>query len=204
VQLAENNQFVNEPDNSMPSIIYYTNLQNIENQHGEGERSFAIMEMNTRYPLSFLGMTLPKDSEFHMMGGKYADGQWKKVENVTWTNATDFGKELLAKFTAEKCFQYGERTVGETGNGIYLPRSKPFWERALKMIVEQANTHFSEQNVKGEDAAKLRGAYQEYVYTMIQAYMEMGLTKFVYDRSGNKTPLLTAIRACKENRPWRG
>jgi hypothetical protein len=203
-QAAENNQFAKIPDNTIPSMVAYTNLQNIENQHGEGERSFATMQMNTKYPLSVHCMTLAKDSDFYKMGGKYKHGQWTEVDNVEWKGPLSFGQELLAKFTEDKCFQYGDRTVGASANGIYLPGDKEYWENVLKTIINQANTHFAGlptniNSEKGLSAAKKRGAYTEYVYTMIQQVTELKLAQDVAIRTGNTEPLITAIRACKEN-----
>lgn len=198
-QAAENNQFANEPDNFIPSMISYTNFQNIENRHGEGERSFAIMFGNKKYPLSFLGMTLAKDSGFYKMGGKYKNGEWTNVEDVKWNGAKHFGQKLIEKYTHDKCFQYGERTVGESANGMFFPGTKEEWKPIFAAITKQANLRFQDMPAKGVEAAKLRGAYQEYVYTMIQQASEIKLAQDIYKRTGNPNPLITAIRACKEN-----
>lgn len=199
-QAAENNQFASDPDNSIPSMISYTNFQDIENRHGEGERSFAIMAGNKKYPLSFQGMTLSKDSGFYKMGGKYKNGEWTNVEHVKWISAKDFGDKLTKKYLHDKCFQYGERTVGESANGMYFPGTKEEWKPIFAAITTQANIRFgSDMPAEGAEAAKLRGAYQEYVYTMIQQATEIKLAQDIYKRTGNPNPLITAIRACKEN-----
>ncbi len=198
VQAAENNLFAAHPDPTIPSFVYYTNLQNIENKGGEGERSSSIMEMQRRYPMSFIGITLAKDSQFYKLGS-YGHGEWKNVENQVWTNAEAFGIELKEKFLQPKCFEYFDRTQAETGNGIYLPGNAEFWGPVLDAIVKQANTHFTETNIKGVKAAELLGAYQEYVYTMIQAYVEIFSIQNVNNFNGNTQPLITSIRACKEN-----
>lgn len=211
-QAAENKRFAKPKDkepggiyHSIPDRIYYTNLQNIENKHGEGERSFSIMEANTLYPLSFTGMTLAKDSDFYFSTGEYA--------NAKWEGAISFGKEVIKIFQEEKCYQYGNRTTGDSGNGIFLPGGSKIWvgedkdnpSGLIKDIVDRANVRFeavSEKMTKpisAEDTAKLRGAYQEYVYSMIQAHTEMKLAKDIAEVTGNKNPVIMAIRACKEN-----
>lgn len=200
-QAAENNQFTSKPDNMTPSMISYTNFQDIENRHGEGERSFAIMAGNKKYPLSFQGMTLSKDSGFYKMGGKYKNGEWTNVDKVHWGGAKQFGDELTEKYLHDKCFQYGERTVGESANGMYFPGTKEEWIPIFKAIRKQAKIRFRDDNMPavGVEAAKLRGAYQEYVYTMIQQASEIKLAQDIFKRTGNANPLITAIRACKEN-----
>ncbi len=201
-QMCENNQFASDEsyDKETPSMLYFTNLQNIENRHAEGNRSGDIMDMKTRYPLSFYGMTLSKDSQFYKMGGHYSNGEWKGVESAKWEGPVAFGKELKEAFTQPKTFQYGHRNEGESANGIYLPGNKTEWDRVLNIIIHQANTQLGnyQEELTGVEAAKLRGAYQEYVYTMIQTYTEMRLAKEVSIRTGRNI-LITSIRACKEN-----
>jgi len=211
-QAAENKRFAQVKDkelggiyHAIPDFIYYNNLQNIENKHGEGERSFSIMEANSLYPLSFTGMTLAKDSDFYFSKGEYANAKWEGAEN--------FGSQVLEIFQNEKCYQYGNRTIGESGNGIFLPGGSKVWvgedkdqpSGLIKDIVYRANVRFGEisekmeQPISKEDTAKLRGAYQEYVYSMIQAHTEMKLAKDIALVTGNKNPVIMAIRACKEN-----
>lgn len=196
-QAAENNQFAKIKDPNIPNVVYYTNFQNIENAHGEGARSFAIMEMNQRYPLSFVGMTLSKDSDFYLMKGKYKE--------PTWTSAESFGTEFLELLQNDKCYQYGSRVGTSDGGGIYLPGGKEAWNEPLKVIINQANKHFEAvgkqliADGKGIDPAKMRGAYQEYVYSMIQAYQEMKVASDAAKTNGGKPVLIIAIRACKEN-----
>jgi hypothetical protein len=199
-QAAENNQFAKVKDKRIPTNIYYTNFQNIENPHGEGERSFAIMQLNDRFPLSFTGMTLAKDSKFYMMKEEYKD--------PIWTDAASFGKEMLEVFANEKTYQYGSRTI-ETkdmngkyigGNGIFLPGGANKWKPVLESIIETANDRFEAiPNQHLINPRELRGAYQEYVYSMIQAYTEMEIAREYAEKTGDTTPLITATRACKEN-----
>jgi len=201
-QACENNQFASDKsyDKETPSFLYFTNLQNIENRRAEGNRSGNLMDMQARYPLSFYGMTLAKDSQFYKMGGHYSNGEWKGVENATWSGPVAFGNELKDAFTQPKTFQYGHRNEGEPANGIYLPGTKEEWDKVLDIIIQQANKQLDnhQKELTGVKAAKLRGAYQEYVYTMIQSYTEMRLAKDVTIRSGRNI-LITSIRACKEN-----
>lgn len=189
-QAAENNQFAKTKDNSIPSIVYYTSLQDIENTgHGDDERSFALMELNKKYPLSFLGMTLAKDSDFYMMRGKYKNPEWKGIE--------DYSAQVFKQFESKKCYQYGDRTRGETGHGMYLPGGQEKWKPILSAIQNNAIAHF--ESIKDEDPKKLRGAYQEYVYSMIEAYIELEIAKEIYERTGNKTPLIMTMKLCKGN-----
>lgn len=209
-QAVENNMFAKQKDLSIPAFIYYTNLQNIENHHGEGERSFAIMDLNRQYPHSFVGMTLAKDSKFYLM----PDEAGKK-----WPGAETFGKEMLSIFENEKCYQYGSRTKTENkngdykgGNGIYLPGHQKQWlgedgkSGPIHEIIKQANSRFEEvektlkANGKEADSFTLKGAYQEYVYNLIQSYTEAKLANDISERKEwSPKFVIMAIRACKEN-----
>lgn len=189
-QAAENNQFAKIKDHSIPSIVYYTSLQDIENTgHGDDERSFALMELNKKYPLSFLGMTLAKDSDFYMMRGEYKNPEWKGID--------DYSNQVFKQFESKKCYQYGDRTSGETGHGMYLPGGQEKWKPILLAIKNNATSHF--KAIDTEDPKKLRGAYQEYVYSMIEAYTELEIAKEIYERTGNKTPLVMTMKLCKGN-----
>ena len=194
-QAAENNRFATVKDPKIPSVVYYTNFQDIENKHGEGERSFAIMELNRRFPLSFMGMTLSKDSDFYKMKGVY--------ENAGWSSANEFGQEFLKVLQNDKCYQYGNRAGDSQGSGIYLPGGEKAWKDILPKMIDRADKHFEKieanypKPISPENAAKLRGAYQEYIYSMIQAHTEMELAK---EAGATDSPvLIMAIRVCKEN-----
>jgi len=193
-QACENNQFATSKDNDIPSVIYYTSLQDIENIfHGDDERGFAVMELNEKYPLSFFGMTLAKDSDFYMMRGVYSNPEWDGVLN--------FGAQVFKQFESEKCYQYGDRTTGATGHGMYLPYGSKKWTPILAAIQNKANARFDEilkQNPLIEPN-KLRGAYQEYVYSMIEAYTELEIAKEIAKRTGNHEPLVMTMKLCKGN-----
>ncbi len=209
-QACENNYFASIKDAFIPNGIYYTNFQNCENLGGEGERSFAIMDLNKQYPQIFLGITLSKDSSFYRGKGDYKDAKWE--------GAQKFGEELLEHFSKEKCFQYGNRTKKHDkqgnytgGNGIYLPWGPEFWigDEAkiglLPKMIEHANIHFEgiqkdlTERGKTVSASDLRSAYQEYIYSMMQAYLEMHFSKELAEKNQISDVRLMAIRACKEN-----
>lgn len=97
------------------------------------------------------------------------------------------------------------------GNGIYLPFGPEFWigndrsDGLLPKMIERANQHFNaiERDLRARgkpvDDADLRSAYQEYMYSMIQAYLEMHIAKDIAEKNEIKDVRLMAIRACKEN-----
>ena len=132
-----------------------------------------------------------KDSDFYLM-----PSYEKNPESIDWNGATSFGAKMLERMTHDACFSNTGRTGDPAGNGFYFPGKKEKWESVLKQIVLEASTHFAKHgNCEGEQAYKLKGAFQEYVYSMIQAYTELKLAKDV----GNPSTLVMAIRACKEN-----
>lgn len=191
-QAAENNLCLpqSKREGITPDMVYYTNLQHIEGQHGEGDRSYTIMSLAYEFPLSFRGMTLAKDSEFYMMR--------KNRHTLEW-DVDQFAADFLTKLQHEACYTFEGRQGTVEGHGIYLPGTKESWQPVLTIIFDQARKRFADLKAeKGEPAYKLRGAFIEYVYSMIQAYMEVNLLieakKIVHGR-----PLLMTVTACKEN-----
>lgn len=175
LQAAENNQFAKKPDPNIPQMINYTNLQNIEKKHGEGERSRAIMALNDRYPLSFCGITLTKDSPLYMM---------KKNEDVVWESPAKFGEVMRERLAQE-------------GQGYHFPGDKEKWGEIFDQIIASANNHF--EAYQGDATPRqLQGAYQEYVYSMLNAVIEMESIKTLQER-GVDAPQVMCIKACKEN-----
>ncbi len=194
-QAAENKQFSSKSDPTIPDVVYYTNFQNIEHKGGEGGRSQTIMNQNQRYPLSFKGMTLAKDSDFYMMKSYKKD-----PDSIQWSGSIAFGQEMFQRMTDDACFSNSNRTGNPAGNGFYFPGTKEEWSPIFKKCIESAQLHFHDapQNRSGTEAYELRGAFQEYVYSMVQAHTELKLVKDAGEK-GNKNPVMTAIRACKEN-----
>lgn len=195
-QAAENNlssSYAHKKISGIPDMVYYTNLQNIEGRHGEGDRSYTIMSLSYDLPLSFRGMTLAKDSEFYMMR--------KNRTTLTW-DLEKFCQEFFTKFQDDACYTFEGRQGKKEGSGIYLPGSKQEWEPVLAAIFNAAEDRFSkfakEPTTNSEKAYKLRGAFMEYVYSMIQTYMEVNLLREMQAKK-SYIPMLMTISACKEN-----
>jgi hypothetical protein len=185
IQAAENNQFTDDPDNTIPSMIYYTNLQNLDNTKGEGARSRTIMRLNDQYPLSFTGMTLSKDSATYLMKDLRKDTTPATPEGVK-----EFGATFLKRLS---------EGVGKPANGFYFRGKKEKWDPVFEKIINNANTYFEQEAVLAEKTRyEVQGAYQEYVYSMIQAYQEAKLGKDL-TKKGLTHPTITTISACKEN-----
>ncbi len=83
LQALENRQFMKpeqlalEPDYAQQTHWTFASLQNLGSR-SEGGRARAIMELNTRYPLSFTGITVTQDSPFYIDGAH--GGTEEKVE----------------------------------------------------------------------------------------------------------------------------
>lgn len=194
-QAAENSQFARDPDPEIPNMVLYTNFQDIESTKGEGERSYSIMRLNKLFPLSFRGITLAKDSDFYMM----RDFK-KQPEKIIWKSSQDFADEMLYKLLNDACYTYEGRQGNHEGHGIYLPGNKFEWEPILKAILSKAQAHFERyETAQGEAAYKLCGAFQEYVYSMIQGYLEIKAAKELHEKGQTQHPFIMVIQACKEN-----
>lgn len=180
LQAAENNQFRDEPDELIPTDVNYNNLQNLDKSHGENERSHTIMLANHKYPLSFHGMTLSKDSPFY------------KGEEVKWESPEQFGNAMKEQLM--KAFDPNAKN-----HGFYFPGGKEKWEPIFNQVIEETTKHF-ENVLSTENAYKpeeLQGAYQEHVYAMLIAINELVVAKNLQER-GIKAIILQ-ITACKEN-----
>lgn len=194
-QAAENAQFAREPDPEIPNMVLYTNFQNIESSKGEGERSYSIMLLNKRFPLSFKGITLAKDSEFYLMPDVKT-----APEKIFWESSKHFAEEMFDKLLNDACYTYEGRRGTHEGHGIYLPGNKSEWEPVLQAILSKAQAHFERyESTQGQAAYKLRGAFQEYVYSMIQGYIEVRVAKEIHQRGQAQHPFIMVIQACKEN-----
>lgn len=169
--------------NRIPSAMVYTNLQKFTG--AEGERSQKLMALMQDYREVFYAHTQTKDGPFYEGTGDYAMKEW--------TGAEDFGNVLLHELKKDVCYQYMNRG-GKDDPGIYLPFSKQEGEVILPKIIAKANQHFAhlQRTDNPELIKKYRYAYQEYVYFMVQAYIENNVASHV-------GPIM-AIRACKENK----
>lgn len=191
LQAAENNQLLSDDkrDPQIPCLINYHNFQNLDHAHGEGERSRLIMLLQLRYPLSFRGITLAKDSKLYQMHHE---------SDVVWQNAKQFEAVMLAQMN--RSFDPKEK-----GHGFYFPGSKEEWQPVFKAILDEATEQF--QIIEGDLTnpndinmrRDLQGAYQEFVYAMIKAHSEVHSMRLLRDRDVRKNVLVSLINACKEN-----
>lgn len=187
IQAAENNQLapVNLQDENIPMIVNYNNMQNIDHNNSEGSRTRALMLLNKKYPLSFRGTTFAKDSEFYLK-----QTEWDKEKNVS-----HFGEKMLAQL--ERSFDPKEK-----GHGFYFNGSLDKWMPIFIEVIQNTNAHF--ESLRGNplwnelQPADIQGAYQEYVYSLLNALIELKSVQTLIDR-GLENPLVMAINACKEN-----
>ncbi|CUI16860.1 conserved hypothetical protein [Candidatus Protochlamydia naegleriophila] len=187
---AENNQLAPEEgrDPSIPMMINYNNLQNLDKVHGEGARSRTIMLLNQKYPLSFRGTTFAKDSDFYMM---------RTPESVVWTTPREFGDKMLGQLL--KSFD-----PQETGHGFYFHGSADRWQPIFEEVLSNATEHF--EHFRESDPAayqamtprELQGAYQEYAYSMLNSVIEMEAIQTMSGRGIDRFKIMN-VSACKEN-----
>lgn len=184
-------------DPNIPQKLIYTNFQNLCKAGGEGPRSKTIMLLAQQYPDEFVGVTLPKDSDFY--GGK--KGAWEGVEDIA-----DFGAKMQEHMLRDADRGLDDRTTTNKGEGFFFAGGRERWEPALGAICDQANEYFGEieqglqkrGELTPEAVKELRMAYQEYVYSMIQSYMEVNVGGGLVGPD-NSSPYIMTIAACKEN-----
>lgn len=219
LQAAENEQLKDPKnrDSTIPMVVNYNNLQDLNKKTGENARSSAIMKLNEKYPLSFRGTTFSKDSALYMMN---------KQKDVVWESPKQFGPEM--KKQLEKCFDDPKNVE----HGFYFHGKKEDWSPIFNEVIDSAVKHFSSRSLAKErnkirqlegqileclgkqppdnEGAALKkaelikekkvfqGAFQEYVYSMLNAVLEMESIKSLAEQ-GIKDPKIMAISACKEN-----
>ncbi len=174
--------------------IFYANFQNIQSpKSGEGHRSVEIMKLNEKYPLSFLGITLSKDSKFY--------GKKMRKEDAVWPGVQQFGELMKEKLKLDASFSLENRSKDETSDcGFYFPAPKEQWKPIFDEIIAKANEVFGNEQYPmiGPEAKELCGAYQECVYYMIQHYLEIKLANDLMKR-GVEKPVVHSQGACKED-----
>lgn len=185
---AENNQFAYPAhrDNHIPMMVNYNNLQNLDKVHGEGPRTRTIMLLNQKYPLSFRGATFAKDSNFYL-----------KPTDALWQSPADFGAKMMHELV--RSFDPLEK-----GHGFYFHGPVEKWRPAFEGAIASATAHF--EKLSRENPAlynsltpkDLQGAYQERVYSLLNAVIEMESAKSLSDH-GITNFIVMAISACKEN-----
>lgn len=178
-----------------PHGIFYANLQDIDSHNSESSRSKALMLLNSKYPCSFFGISLAKDSSFYR--GAAAE---KKGVTPHWPGAKIFGEQMLDQLMDPSSFTLEGRRC--KGNGFYFPIqtvSKEYYSKEFTRIIENATLHFSKHpEASGKKALKLRAAYQEYVYQMIEIVVESAFANVLVQQKV-KNPIVMSQRACKEN-----
>ena len=115
----------------------------------------------------------------------------KKKPHV-WAGADSFGKEMLEQL---------QKGIGPhtKGHGFHFPGTTEKWTPIFQKAIFNAQLTFSKSSeCEGHEAYELKGAFQEYVYSLLQKYVEVDAAKKLIDH-GIKNPTVTAIRACKEN-----
>lgn len=186
LQAIENNRYAEQPDPAIPEAILYTNFLNFGERGIENSRSVALMKLNQQFPLSFLGVTLSKDSVFY-----------QNREERGWDGAEAFGSEMKRYLMSGSSYSLHGRADQDDG-GFYFPGDHEKWRGLFDRIIDQANERFKEVPAELKlhaSQSSLRGAYQEYVYSMLQPLLEVELLK----RCKRPKPVILAIRAGKEN-----
>lgn len=191
IQAAENNQMAppESRDKNIPMMVNYNNLQDLDKRHGEGPRSRTIMLLNDKYPLSFRGATFAKDSSLYMM---------KEARDIVFDkrDPAAFGDVMLKQL--RRSFD-----PNQNGHGFYFHGSPKQWAPIFKGIIGNANRHFEalqkdQQLWQKFTEKQLQGAYQEYVYSLLNSVIEMESVKGLASR-GIDRPTVMVITACKEN-----
>jgi hypothetical protein len=198
LQAAENNQFGKAKVEGIPDVILYTNFQNIlTGKKGEGSRSIEIMKLNNEFPLSFVGLTLSKDSDFY---GVKKDGE------AIWPGTQAFGEEMQEHLLNDVSFQLENRGANkEQDKGFYFPGSQEEWKtEIIPAVLAKANQFFSAYiyerygHETDHSPSEVRHAYQEFVYMMLSHYLEMKVANDLTKR-GIKNVLVQSHAACKED-----
>ena len=191
-QGAENNlswalkQEDKTPDPTLPTKIVFINLQKWDRSAGEGTRSAAAMRLNETFPNVCKMITLSMDSELYRMKDAKKD-----MPSINWPGAEKFGVDLLNKLLD------GVDSQRTREPGCYFPPS--FDKELLTKAIDQATKKFGQYTAcKGPEAYKLLGAYQEYVYQLIQRQMEIDAVKELH-ALGLKEGKVIVKASCKEH-----
>ncbi len=185
IQAAENNQTLpsEAQDPNIPTMVIYNNLQNLDKEYGERPRSQTIMLLNRKYPLSFRGTTFSKDSALYMMTN----------DSVSWRDAKQF--EEVMRCQVNKSFVLNERE-----HGFYFHGPHHKWDQIFDQVFKNATENFTKL-VKEDpslEPKELQGAYQEYVYSLLNSVIEIETAYTLINREIH-SPVIMTINACKEN-----
>ena len=163
LQAVENNQFLANPDEQLPHAVAYTNLQSI-GKGGEGERSDAIMHLNKDFPLSFRGMTLPKDTTFY--GSSKKDTLYfSSDKEQRWNGSESFGEEFKESLL-NGAFTLGARNHHTQGS--YFPGTKAEWSPVIDEALSEANRHFNSV----EHTKVIEGLLKEIPFEEVKNFLE--------------------------------
>jgi len=173
LQAMRNNKKLDEHerDPEIPAAYVFMNNQNIENTKGEGERSFALMQLQEKFPEEFMGATLSKDSDLYVGKGKYA--------SLPWTGVEEFGQHYIQCMSNDACYRATGRKGDKSGYGMLFPGGKELWVGAdglLRKIVEEANVMYRDKFAATNDpktAKEYRTTYQNFIYAQIRSYSEI-------------------------------
>lgn len=178
------------PDSQLPTKIVFINLQKWDKSAGEGGRSVALMGLNNKFPNVCKVITLSKDSKL------YREKSKSNIESFVWSgNPKIFGREMLNEL--EKELEQGVNKSRVKNPSCCFPAS--FDRNILKKAIEQANESFKGHGFqRGAAAYKLRGAYQEYVYQLIQRQSEIEAVKEL-NGLGIKEGDVVVKASCKEH-----
>lgn len=175
-----------EPDPELPVKVVFTNLQKLDESAGEGVRSRLMMHLNDQFPGVCTVITLSKDSSLYRMPHFEED-----PDSIRWYSAENFADEMRA------ALKDGVEGQGQHASQIYFPKS--FDTTIFDKAILQANKRFGEyRGCHGKKAYELRGAYQEYVYQLIQKQMEIDAVRDL-NRRGIKSGNVVFKASCKEH-----
>ncbi|MDF2577962.1 MAG: hypothetical protein K0S74_1446 [Chlamydiales bacterium] len=212
---AENSQLDdmlgrNETAPKLPHMISYTNLQNWNKSGGEGPRSRTIMALAEKYPTSFCGVTLSKDSSFYKKGVLSTNilPWYKKLPVIgkkeIKPKPEDFISNIEALFikkssNADKLSINREPCKKE---GFVLPSniSDPDLVKIINASLKQ--THNICSIIRKEHPiptnSELWGAHIETFYSILQEGITLHLAKQLTEQ-GIKQATIQANASCKED-----
>lgn len=185
-----------ERDPEIPSAFIYTNLQDLAKPGGEGPRSEALMKLaeSPEYRDCIVLNSLPKDSKFY----KSAD----------WVDAATFGSDMDTRMNDISSFKSSGRThPDENDQSFYFggpgtPEERQAkWSPILNHIIHNAIDHFNTsvtvpKHPNDKEKKELCLAFQEYVYSMIQDYMEAEVAKTLLEQGYSAN--IMCMSPCKE------
>jgi hypothetical protein len=139
LQALENRHFMTQErlqKDAFPYLTWiYVNLQNLSSEH-EGERSYQLMKLNEKYPLSFRAITLAQDSLFYKASlTRQAKNQREEAEKEASCFDEQY-KKLMQEELMNPCnWQLSERKH-RLDTGYYF--ADETWKEILPQLVDMA------------------------------------------------------------------